>query len=924
MKYAATIFIQLLFCLSAIGQTIDEKVDSILLLMTLEEKVGQMTQVERGELNNIQDIAAYGIGSLLSGGGSAPSPNTVGSWADMYDNFQSIALQSNLGIPLIYGIDAVHGHNNVYGAVIFPHNIGMGCTWNPGLIQTANQVVAKEVAATGIDWTFAPCIAVPQNERWGRTYEGFGETPEIQKIMAEASVLGLQGDDLGASETILACAKHFVGDGGTADGIDQGNTEVTEEVLRNIHMEGYIDAIDAGVGSVMASFNSWNGEKLHGHDYLLTDVLKNELGFEGFIISDWKGVDQIDENYRTAIKRAINAGIDMVMVPDRYEVFIAHLISLVNDGEVSEERIDDAVRRILKQKFLLNLFEEPYTDPSLAASLGSQAHRDVARQVVRESMVLLNAKNEVLPLQKNDQTILVAGTLAADLGAQCGGWTISWQGANGNITPGTNILTGIQNTVETSQVVYSPNGDYSGPVDVAVVVVGEKSPYAEGAGDRTTLHLDAADIKLVKDLKEAGIPTIALLVSGRPMIISEMLPYTDATVAVWYPGTEGDGIAEVLFGDYQPSGQLTHSWPRDMEQIPINLGDGNYAPLFPYKHGLQTFPTDTTYEALLPYAATTSQDGNTILLTLSDQISILDADNSDFEVKIDGVAYPDIIQTVGIADFDESILVFSLNTGIQFEEEVSISYAGTGISSSGLVLDTLVNFYVYNAVSSAASVHLIPGRIEAEHFYEMSGIQIEPCSDTGGGLNVGWIDPGDWMKYHVKVTQADMYQVTTRISGYAGGTLLLTFNDSIQTEVNYASTNGWQNWQDYTSTIYLEEGLYTMKAQAQSDAFNINYFDFEWSSSSISDPLSQIRNIKAYPNPLTNALSLEFWNTRNGLVTIQLIDGSGKVSRELYKGRLQEGANTFAFPLDAQLPAGIYFIEIKDEARRYFEKVIKQ
>ena len=463
MKYTLTISIALLLSLNTTAQTLDQMADSILALMTLEEKVGQMTQVERGEFENIQDIATYGIGSILSGGGSSPTPNTAGSWASMYDNFQSIALQSNRGIPLIYGVDAVHGHNNVRGAVIFPHNIGMGCTWNPALVRTANQIVAREVAATGIDWTFAPCIAVPRDERWGRTYEGFGETAEVQKIMARESVLGLQGTDLSSGETILACAKHFVGDGGTTDGRDQGNTEVTEAVLRDIHMEGYLDAIDAGVGSIMASFNSWNGVKLHGHDYLLTDVLKDELGFEGFIISDWKGVDQIDENYRTAIKRGINAGIDMVMVPDRYEVFISHLISLVEDGEVSEDRIDDAVRRILKQKLLLNLFEEPFADPALAASVGSQEHRDVARQAVRESMVVLNAKNDVLPLQKNDQTILVAGTLAADLGAQCGGWTITWQGATGSITPGTNILSGIENMVGNSEVIYSPNGDYSGP-----------------------------------------------------------------------------------------------------------------------------------------------------------------------------------------------------------------------------------------------------------------------------------------------------------------------------------------------------------------------------------------------------------------------------------------------------------------------------
>ena len=478
MKYVLILLGIILLNLQLNGQglTVDEKVDSLLNLMSLEEKVGQMAQAERTELENMNDIASFGLGSLLSGGGSSPSPNTVAGWAAMYDNFQSIALQSNRGIPIIYGIDAVHGHNNAYGAVIFPHDIGMGCTWDPELVMQADQVVAEEVASTGLDWTFSPCIAVPQNERWGRTYEGFGETAEIQKLMAAACVDGLQGDDLSTNVSILACAKHFVGDGGTTNGNDQGNTVVSEEVLRNLHMAGYADAIESGVGSIMASYSSWNGEKMHGNEYLLTEVLKNEMGFEGFIVSDWKGVDQLHEDYREAIKRAINAGIDMVMVPDRYEVFIAHLISLVEDNEVSESRIDDAVRRILKQKFLLNLFDEPYTDPSLSGSFGSQEHRNIAKQAVRESIVLLDAKNDRLPLQKNNQTILVAGSLAADLGAQCGGWTISWQGGNGAITPGTNILTGIQNVVESSEVIYSPSGNYNDPVDLAVVVVGEKVP----------------------------------------------------------------------------------------------------------------------------------------------------------------------------------------------------------------------------------------------------------------------------------------------------------------------------------------------------------------------------------------------------------------------------------------------------------------
>ena len=383
MKKLNIILLSLFFPSLIFAQDIDFKVDSLLKLMTLEEKIGQMTQAERGALENISDIQYYKLGSLLSGGGSSPTPNTTESWANMYDDYQSYALKTRLGIPLVYGVDAVHGHNNLYGAVIFPHNIGLGCTWNPELVKQVNQITAKEVAATGIDWTFSPCIAVVQNERWGRTYEGFGETAEIQKIMSAASVEGLQSDDLDAPETILACAKHYVGDGGTTNGIDQGNTQVTEEVLRELHMAGYIDAIAENVGSVMASYSSWNGDKLHGHDYLLTDVLKNELGFEGFIISDWKGVDQVAEDYREAVKRSVNAGIDMVMVPDRYIYFISILKDLVEKNEVSMARIDDAVTRILKQKFLLNLFEEPYTDPSFAASVGSDAHRSVSRQAVR-------------------------------------------------------------------------------------------------------------------------------------------------------------------------------------------------------------------------------------------------------------------------------------------------------------------------------------------------------------------------------------------------------------------------------------------------------------------------------------------------------------------------------------------------------------
>jgi len=897
---------------------IDQKVDSVLNLMTLDEKIGQMTQAERGALGNISDISTYSIGSLLSGGGSSPSPNTQQAWADMYDEYQSYALQSRLGIPLIYGVDAVHGHNNVYGAVIFPHNIGLGCTWNPALVKSVNEITAKEVAATGIDWTFSPCIAVPQNERWGRTYEGFGETAEIQEIMAAASVQGLQ-DNLSDPQTILACAKHYVGDGGTQYGIDQGNTVVSEEVLREVHMPGYIDAIENNVGSIMASYNSWNGIKLHGNKYLLTDVLKTELGFEGFVISDWAGVDQITEDYREAVKRAINAGIDMVMVPDRYIFFISILKSLVNDGEVSQERIDDAVRRILKQKFLLNLFEKPYTDSSLAYSFGSAEHRNIARQAVRESVVLLNAKNDLLPLKNDNQKILVAGSLADDLGAQCGGWTISWQGSNGNITQGTTILQGIQNHAQSSEVVYSANGDYNGDADIAIVVIGE-NPYAEGAGDRSSLLIEDNQLNLIKSIKEKGIPVITLLVSGRPMIIGEVLPYTDAFMACWLPGTEGDGIAEILFGDYNPSAKLTHSWPREMNQIPINFGDDNYEPLYAYKYGLQEFPSVITSQNLELYSAI-AESPNTITLTLSDEITSYNINYSEVEVKVNNMVVANDLIDLSISETDESSLILELNNSLNNTDNISISYYGNGIFSNNLQLNTFTDYFVYNSVSGSGGSISLPGKVEAENYIDMQGIQTEPCTDIGGGLNVGFIEPGDWMKYNVRVNQRGLYAVKTRISGYNSGSLLIQFNNENDTYVNYQSTNGWQSWQTFTAEVLLEEGSYEMKVIAQADAFNINYFDFELINN-INDLEASLGEIILKPNPVKSQFGIELNMYYNDNISIKLYNLNGILIQTFYEGHASSGIKNYNFTLDNNITAGTYIIEIKDGKKRYFKKMI--
>jgi len=582
------------------GLPVMDRVLNLLSYMTLEEKIGQMTQVDRQFLDGDKNIGTYFLGSLLSGGGSTPAKNFPKSWAEMYDGYQKIALSTRLGIPIIYGIDAVHGHNNVVGATIFPHHIGLGCTNNPQLIEDVYRATAEEIAATGIDWDFAPCLAVPRDERWGRTYEGFGETPDIVKKMAAAAVRGLQTDRLDGPTSILACAKHFIGDGGTKWGtglnekLDQGDTQVTDQELREIHLPGYLPALEAGVGTIMPSYSQINSEYMHMNNDLLNGLLKKELDFKGFVVSDWQGLERMvgHDDYKTNIIAGINAGIDMVMVPgaekyggQTYTNFINLLIESVKEGSVSENRINDAVARILKIKFEMGLFERPYSDKSLLSRVGSKEHRNIAREAVKQSLVVL--KNDgVLPLSKDLGHIHVAGKNADDLGNQCGGWTISWQGESGPITKGTTIYEAIQVAVSSvTNVTFSKNGSGAKGADVGLVVIGE-TPYAEMEGDRESLVLDKEDLAAIDRIKKAGVPVVVIIVSGRPLIIADELDKWAGLIAAWLPGSEGKGVTDVIFGDYNPTGRLSVSWPRSMEQIPINFGDSDYDPLFEYGFGL--------------------------------------------------------------------------------------------------------------------------------------------------------------------------------------------------------------------------------------------------------------------------------------------------------------------------------------------------
>jgi beta-glucosidase len=564
------------------------RVDDLLRRMTLEEKIGQMAQADHASLQSPSDVNALFLGSVLSGGDSELPDVSAKGWRRHTETLQKRALATRLGIPLLYGIDAVHGHSNVRGAVVFPHNIGLGCTRNAKLVEETARITALEVAGTGMHWNFAPCIAVPQDDRWGRTYEGFGETADLAVTLGGAAVRGFQGTDMSSPGRVLATAKHFVGDGGTRNGVDRGDTVADEATLRRLHLAGYVAAVKAGVGSVMVSYSSWNGEKMHGHRRLVTDVLKGELGFQGVVVSDWNGIDELPGIPEERIARAVNAGIDVMMVPDKYREFIDGVKKNVGAGRISMSRIDDAVRRVLTIKFRLGLFERPYGDPSQFDEIGSSEHRAVARQAVRESQVLLINRGDLLPLRSTVANILVAGRAADDLGMQCGGWTISWQGSHGRPTDGTTVLEAIKRAAPNAAVTYSKTGEAPSRADVAVVVIGE-SPYAEMKGDRTDLSLDPADVSAVKQVKQAGMRVVVVLISGRPLILEPILDDVDALVAAWLPGTEGDGIADVLFGSYNPTGKLSVTWPRSMAQMPINVGpNGEHPPgaLFEYGFGL--------------------------------------------------------------------------------------------------------------------------------------------------------------------------------------------------------------------------------------------------------------------------------------------------------------------------------------------------
>lgn len=635
----------------------ENRISELLAKMTLDQKIGQIVQPER-QFVTPEEVKKYHIGSVLSGGGSVPGDNKPEDWIKMNDEYWAASMEEDedhLAIPLIYGVDAIHGNTNVLGAVVFPHNIGLGAAHDPDLLERIASATAEEIAATGVEWTFAPTLAVARNDHWGRTYESYSEDPKIVSEYAPRFVKGLQGNY--GEENVIACAKHFIGDGATLHGIDQGDMCISEKELRKIHVPPYKAAIDAGVLSVMVSLSSWYGKKCHAHKFLLTDLLKKELNFKGFVISDWDGIDYIDESYEESVAQSLNAGMDMFMITEKWKEFIQHVKTNIKNGRIPMERLDDAVSRILRVKFEFGVFEKPRPaerklskDPSC---FGSKEHREVSREAVRKSLVLLKNEDDILPLKKESR-ILVAGKNAHNRGHQCGGFTVAWQGVddtdeskdksyvmtdsekekprdktnNGktahrsSIIGGTSIWEGIQRVAPNA--ILNVDGTKADPAkhDVAIVCIGEV-PYAEMLGDirveglrkgleigkgstadetlpgedipivkkgpygtHLYLHeLHPEDLETIKNITQKGIPVVAVMICGRPLVIEQELTETKAFLVAWFPGSEGQGVADVLFGDYRMQGKLSFSWPRYDDEN-WNVGDEGYNPMFPYGYGL--------------------------------------------------------------------------------------------------------------------------------------------------------------------------------------------------------------------------------------------------------------------------------------------------------------------------------------------------
>ena len=694
----------------------EARITGLLEKMSIEEKVGQLVQVEIRSATP-EEVKQYHIGSILNGGGAFPGDDKharVADWVALADSYYEASMDTSDGgvaIPVIWGTDAVHGHNNVIGATLFPHNIALGATHNPQLMRQIGAATAAEVSATGIDWIFAPTLAVVRDDRWGRTYESYAEDPAIVRSYAGELVAGLQGapdgDELFNGKHLVATAKHFLADGGTQNGIDRGDAIMSEEELIETHAQGYFSAIESGVQTVMASFSSWNGKKMHGHKYLMTDVLKGRLGFDGFIVGDWAGHQFVNGCSNVSCPQAINAGLDMFMAPDpSWKELYANTLEQAKRGEISAERLDDAVRRILRVKMRAGLFEAGAPSERAFAGdeslIGAPEHRAIARQAVRESLVLLKNNDNLLPLARN-QRVLVAGDGADNIGKQSGGWSITWQGTgneNSDFPGATSVYGGIAKAVESAggSVELSVDGNFEQKPDVAIVVFGE-DPYAEMQGDVSNLDYPGeSDLALLKHLRAQGIPVVSLFITGRPLWVNPELNASDAFVAIWQPGTEGEGVADVIFRDAEGQvnhdfkGKLTFSWPNDAQPTVRNPGQNEELAQFKYGYGL-TYGDTVQLAALSEDSGLSTSDTNQALAVFNGRA----LDPWSFQVTDAGNNHSVISSSVAKL---QGISVQSVDRNVQ-EDSRRLQWSGEGNAVAGFFANSRTDLSGYLANQGA-------------------------------------------------------------------------------------------------------------------------------------------------------------------------------------------------------------------------------
>ncbi|WP_247663129.1 glycoside hydrolase family 3 N-terminal domain-containing protein [Shewanella sp. MMG014] len=700
---------------------LEKRISDLMATMTLEQKVAQMIQPEIRDIT-VEDMRTYGFGSYLNGGGAYPNNDkhaTPADWIKLAEDMYQASIDDSIdgnAIPTMWGTDAVHGHNNVIGATLFPHNIGLGAANNPDLIREIAAITAKEVMVTGIDWVFAPTVAVVRDDRWGRTYEGYSEDPQIVKAYSHAIVEGLQGkvgDDFLSDQHVISTVKHFLGDGGTEKGIDQGQNLDSEQELFDIHAQGYVGGLTAGAQTVMASFNSWQGKKIHGEKYLLNDVLKDKMGFDGFVVGDWNGHGQVDGCTNESCAQAANAGLDVYMVPtSAWKPLYENTIAQVRNGEIPQARIDDAVSRILRVKIRAGLFEKPSpANREISGKtelIGAKAHRDVARQAVRESLVLLKNNNNVLPLSPK-MNVLVAGDGADNIGKQSGGWSITWQGTdnlNEDFPGATSIYAGIAKDVTAAggQITLNVDGQFeaNNKPDVAIVVFGEE-PYAEGNGDIDNLEYqrgDKRDLALLRSLKSQGIPVVSIFISGRPMWVNPELNASDAFVAAWLPGTEGDGVSQVLFSDkdgkvnHDFTGKLSFSWPTRPQQTEVNVHDENYQPLFAYGYGLKYGEKSDVSNAL-------SEDNFAAQEKLTSLALFERAVKAPWRLMIGTESSSDTVSSS--IQSNDVVTIRTFDKVVQ-EDARLVSFNGTGLGFVGLISNFPRDLRAYSNTDSALSV----------------------------------------------------------------------------------------------------------------------------------------------------------------------------------------------------------------------------